>query len=107
MTAFGRGTKWPHPCVACKWLISRRMAEMSHPSADIFFRPCEFQLCRRFRKAKLKDLWIRPSRLWRTGTEKKEVRYEVSEIFGAGWIANDAAGVLAGGGQNWRGHRVR
>src|SRR5258706_1575695 len=83
------------------------MAEMSHPPADISFPPCEFQLCRRFRKGKLKDLWIRPSRRWRTGTENKEVRYEVSKIFGAAWIAGLAAGVLASRSQIWRRHRIR
>src|SRR5258706_11872555 len=83
------------------------MAEMSHPPADISFPPCEFQLCRRFRKGKLKDLWIGPSRRWRTGTENKEVRYEVSKIFCAAWIAGLAAGVLASGSQIWRRHRIR
>ena len=39
-----------HPILSAKWLISRRMAEMSHPPADIFFQSCEFQLCRRFRR---------------------------------------------------------
>ena len=57
---------------------------MSHPSAHNYFRPYEFKLCRRFRKGKLKDLWIRPSRKARTGTENQEVHYEVSKIFGAG-----------------------
>ena len=93
------------------WLISSRMAEISHSARRNFSLPSEFKRVGTSERKKLKDLKSRQSRSWIATADcrgdEREVHHEIPEIYCTACFIGHAARLFAGCGHCEDGCRSR